>query len=648
MTGDTAGRVPLLEQNLRLFAERVSPELAARLATLESDAELLPAGPPAGPNIQIGGQTLYPEPADRFAARQVAQYLQNPQSLSLRPKPALEGAEPRLDDIAIEKLHRHARALGLSDRRDPDCLTGYLTVFGIGLGFHVSLLLERLNARTLVVADETPVFLALSVRLIDWRPIFELVSARGGRVICLFDGDPQRLANKVYTAMRGKDRTLLDGSYIFQHYRTPFLTRALDLFAAALPVIGDSDGFFEDECLMLQCFAGNMAGRTVELLTDGPDRDGGRAGRPAVVVGSGPSIDDSIDDIRRIRDRVTLISGGTALNVLLEAGLRPDYHCEIENVAGIYTVNANAAARHDLSGITLIASATIDPRIAGLFDRTVFILRDQLVPTHLFADPQDVLPMAGPTVTHLACRAAMALGAGEVYLFGVDLGAVSPEKHHSSRSIYGLSDDPYWRDGAQMERLVIPVPGNLRETVFTSREFIFARLYFSTLATENPAIAMYNCSDGARIEGAAPLKPGEADPPVQQDDGEARALKHYRLETPAFDGGLADTAAALAVLAERVERTLGAGGDYVAIQDAVANLIAGAGTARTAPMSRAEEAAHALLGGTISMVLLTAHGLWARIAGPARPDFCAVAADVLRETLTQVRLRFQEFEDAGR
>jgi len=612
----------LYERNLIALAEHVSFEFAQELAALQSDLELV-SDPKSGLlNVKAGDKLMYPTGAEPFAARQVAEYVEKPQRISLRPSPPAAGSA-LLSDRAVASLHNRFGTKLVTLQRDPDLTAGYLTVFGLGLGLHLSPLLERLNVRNLVVADGTPAFLALSMQAIEWADIIAAVRDRGGRVIFAFDGDPVALSNKVYEAMRGPDRGLLDGSYIYGHYRMPVLERALALFMQSLPVIGDSDGFFEDECLMLRNAAANLADKNVRVLAPGADRSGAP---PAIVVGSGPSIDAEIETLRRLRDRCVLISGGTGLGVLLEAGLKPDFHCEIENVPDILTVNQTAAAKHDLAGIRLIAASTVDPLLPPLFEDTIFVLRENLSPTRLFGKQEFVLPMAGPTVTHLACRTAMTLGCRDIHLFGVDLGSTEAERHHSGASIYNLSADPYWRGGAAMEKLTIPAAGNFRDQVFTSREFAFARLYFSTLASLNPDFRILNCSDGVRIEGAPAQRGADLHLPQASIDVAAMVAGLPLLSVPqtAIDRAMQDLGNAMSGLAPKVAGLAGRqAGDILSVNDGLKAVLADRDAATPGATAKF------MMAGTLQMILQTGNSLYGRVSPGRRPDVAEETAKAL-------------------
>ncbi len=351
----------LFERNLIVLAEHVSLPFAERLATLQSDLALVKDKGTGLLNIEVGGRRMYPSGAEPFAARQVAEFVDNPQSLSLSPVLPTDD-RALISDRATRRLHNKFASKMDRQRRDPDLLAGYLTMFGLGLGLQIEPLLQRFNVRHLIVADQTPAFLALSMQAIEWSDVIGIVKGRGGRVQFLFDDKPMALSNKVYEAMRGPDRCLLDGSYVFGHYRTPVLEAALAQFMESTRVIADSDGFFEDECLMLKNASDNLSARAHRILVPGTAT---QPCPPAVIIGSGPSIDGEIETLKRLRDKCLFISGGTGLGVLLESGIRPDFHCEIENVAAIITVNQMVADRYGTDGIHLIAASTVDPEVVG-------------------------------------------------------------------------------------------------------------------------------------------------------------------------------------------------------------------------------------------------------------------------------------------
>ncbi len=612
----------LLSRNLMAFARSVSPDFARKLAGVASDLRY----DRAADNIFVGEAALYPEPATEFAAAQVAAYMQDPQRLSLRPAAPAPGFE-RINDAAADRLYAAYGDRLRGGSRAPEALNGFLICFGVGAAKQIPRLAHGLAVRWLILVDQSLAFLRLSLETIDWASVIAALEARGGGVRVVTDGDPVRASHLLYQKVRALDAGLLDGSYLYGHLSTSFYAKLTAAFAEALPVIGDSDGFFEDEALMIRNAAANL-GEGAAILVDRSGPDGRQGAPPALIIGSGPSIDGDLETIRALSGEALVISGGTGLGVLLEAGIKPDLHCEIENVPDIVTANQAAASRYDLSGMHLVASATVDPRLTALYDTVSFLFRDSVSSTRLFGSDETTVTMAGPTVTHLACRVALALGCAELYLFGVDLGSTTPEAHHSKHSIYGLSDDPYWRAGAYMEALSIPTEGNFRDQVYTSREFAFARLYFTGLARAFRGRRFFNCSNGVRIEGVEPLR-GAA---VSAPPSDARPIQDILAESQMvwrtgdkrdsqsrLQAALAET---LDAIAQALDESAAASDGYIALYDRLwADLSDREGAAP-------EAVARFVVAGTLGMILQTGNSIWGRLLST---DQAAFVSDLRRE-----------------
>jgi hypothetical protein len=461
----------------------------------------LGADAPGGPNLLRGNAPLYNPDAAQAAVAQVESYLKRP----MRHLSTFTGVPEKtelLSHQAIRTVLSGLQGQDLNPVPDPD--TGYLICFGLGLGLHLPLLQAALPFRTLVVVEDNPEFLLHSLHAVDWTALNETCKARGGRLYVILTTEAQNVADTLLREMRGPEFPMIDGSYIYQHYQSPFLDKAIDALRDAMPIIEANDGFFEDEQLMLAQACRTFLRNDFHLLTEAPTPRPLKP-MPVFVVGSGPSLDRNIEDIRRNRENVILMSCGTSLRPILDAGMVPDFHCEIENVEDIGTIIGMLSEEHDLSGIPLIAANTVKQSVLDKFDRKILFWRDTVVPTRLLARQEDTLAMTGPTVTNLAIRAAISMGFYEFYLFGIDLGSPDPDKHHAKGSIYNATDDEYWKSGAAMEPFVIEQPGNMGGTIYTNRPFLLTKFFFETLFSHFPNHHFFNCSHGVRFEHATPI-----------------------------------------------------------------------------------------------------------------------------------------------
>ncbi len=584
-------------------------------------------------NIDLGHTRLYDGGAAAYAAGQVARFLAKPGRLSINP-PALDSDWVKGEKPFYETLIGRFGPLPEPENGDPGTMSGALISFGVGLGLHIPLLLKSISVRDLFLAEQFPEFVALSLRVTDWAGVIETLEAKGGRLHLYLETSPIVLAARVFEGLRRHCALTLDGSYGIRHYASPVLDDAHRQFAEMLPTLGSSHGFVEDECLMLRNAAAVMEQQGVKIA---PPRDMAPQPLPAIVVGSGPSLDKSIEHIRRLRDRVLLISGGTALSALLGHGLKPDLHCEVENVADIETIIAGVADRFDIADIPLLCPLTVDPRVPSHFQHVAAFFREGLTPTLLFGGEIGPWNHAGPTVTNLALRAAVWAGAREVYLFGVDMGASDTEKHHSDASFYAWAgagrDEAYWRSGANMDRFDIAVPGNFRETVFTNKTFLFNKAFFSTFAAAHPAIVVSNCSDGARIDGTVPCPPADLDFGPAGEEPNALigrifgSLPGLESALPAAErqAVLSDYAVALSDWRAAAMAVLEAPSDFTEMIARFGTLVRQTGDA--------PGTASACYGGTMSLMLHYAFAHYRRLKARERDAFDAACRAALRDRI---------------
>ena len=516
-------KASLFERNLETFRKNGYEDLAKHLANHNlGGLELVRDGDGRITNINLGHAHFYDGDVSSFTNLQLGEYLKSPARFFVQPP--LFGSEFLMRE---EKLYEASYDAFIPISQEQansleDSSAGYLVCFGLGLGEHLLHLLDYLDVKELILVEQFGEFVSASCYHIDWDKIFTSISERGGQLTLLLGNDPVQLSNRIHNHLRGRFFGLIDGSYGYQHYHSPVLDQCHDRFRDMLPSLGMSDGFFEDECVMLEHSILNLKNEDRYSL-DLDICDHVLAGLPVIIVGSGPSMNDSIEAIRDNAANAIIISAGTGLGILLRAGIKPDFHCEIENLPIVYeAVKSHRQGGLDFSGIHLIAAPSVDPRIPKEFDETTFVFRDSVTASQLMAD-ENLILNTGPTIANFASRVALALGASRIYLFGIDLGAVSKEKHHADDSVYNRTDDKFWKSGLGMLAMDQEVAGNFREIVYSNPLFKQTNIHFTNTIQNHPHQRFYNCSDGAKIEGAIPLKPNLLKLPVISGDQRSKA-----------------------------------------------------------------------------------------------------------------------------
>lgn len=451
-------------------------------------------------NIDLGGAMLYPMPAPAWVEDQLRAAADEADRLVFR-----DARHTNLSAVTVgfyNSLLPDMRAIaeaGFTLEGAPVKDIGYLFVFGIGLGLHLQRLVETTLAEVVVIAEPIVEFFTHSLSTTDWREIIATAERRNIRIEFILGGSPEDISERVENIVWHRGNTFLDGSYFYCHYVSWAIEKIYELLKQRLKYVYNSSGFFEDEVEMMRNCYRNLADWSCCLVETRAHLE---QPCPVFILGAGPSIERDMPVIRRLRDKVVVVSCGTALGVLLKNGIRPDIHCEIERGALVYDILCKTHAEYGFEGITLLASTTVDPRIGDLFDKRWFYFRPGLSPTRLFNDGGGRLHGCDPLVCNAAFSAIATLGFTNIFLFGIDLGWKDSSRHHHRDSVYFKHGNEKY-DSLYQQREDRSVPGNFGGNVRTFWAFDLGRHMLAT-ALRSYNVKPVNCSGGARIEGATP------------------------------------------------------------------------------------------------------------------------------------------------
>jgi hypothetical protein len=481
----------------------------------------------AAVDIDLGNARLYGTDARPLTDGQVKAYLERPLRfyvLSVRGANIGSPVSTRMFEFILDTCRE--LGVGIEDlEAKPQYEGGYLVILGLGLGYHLAELFERTRAHHVILIEPYADFLLHSLSTVDWPALLEAHEARGGQVSIAIPNSPDQAVNAIQEVFQRQGLPFIDGAYVFLHYPAWLLFETRDRLAQRVENLFLSRGFYEDELIMISNTLANLASHRFHLVDNflRPARS-----EPVFIIGSGPSIDQSIEHVKRLRERAVVISCGSGLKVCFSHGIVPDFHCEIENGDWVYDALQLTSADHSLAGITLIAPTSVDPRVPPLFEHTLLFFRDSISGTQVVADLQWEVFWAVPTVGNTALRIGMGLGFSSFYLFGIDCGSKYTDKRHSNKTIYAESAQ-FKKYEDQME-MVYTHEGNFGGWIKADWIFNFSRLFLEHLIGAY-AITVTNCSDGAKIRGTKPrLASGLTltTPPLDRAEIKARIFKHLR------------------------------------------------------------------------------------------------------------------------
>lgn len=437
-------------------------------------------------------------------ARKTAQYSidhHHPQRAMRFPMnmPDREGIDLHSFDF-IDRLIRNCNSNNVHLLQTPRSEHSYyMLLVGAPSADELNAALLKHQPKCLMIGVSDPADFARSLTEIDWGQHILDIQSRGGSVYLLAETEPEAVVERVWRTCRNHNPTQIDNFTAIIQGDAETQQQILALLAQTIMLSISQLGFFHDETVMLWNTYQNRQTNRVSIFQRQIDPIDDV---PCFVVASGPSLEQDIEVIKANADRAVVVSVASSLRPLLNAGITPDFHVELENVY-ITPKFEELSKTYDISDIKLVAAASVEPAVLEYIDQAILYARYELSSYPAFAeDIDETLRLPSPTAGNAALSFALESGFRDVYLFGLDLGTYDIAKHHTG-------DSYYYTEGALEHPDVydIVVPGNFRDQIWTSRPFLSALKNAADLAKLFSEIAsVKNCSDGAHIGHTHPTQ----------------------------------------------------------------------------------------------------------------------------------------------
>lgn len=517
--------------NLQAFKDH-APGIYAQLSAVIdlNSTVVMKDGVPS--NINLEAAELYPADAKHWTEGQLKGFWHNPPRLVMENVTHCNPSDVSFDFHG--KLSTLFQEKGWNDLpAAPVRESAFAFIFGIGLGYHLEELVSRLEVTNLFLIEPVVEFLHHSLLVVDWKFVFEEAERRGIHVYFIMDDDPKKMLRQIETEIVRLTEFFLDGSYFYYHNYSWALLELNKMLMQVMPHHIYSTGFYEDECIMMTQAIANIKTSDFRVAENRPVVE---QHVPVFIAAAGPSLDNDIEVIKEWRSKVVLISCGTTLSILRRHGLRPDIHIEVEN-GPLTPVHIGRAvdAYGDLKDVILVSSITVHPDAVQYFGEAWFYYRAALSPTKVFKGPHTPLYGAEPTVSNGALAIALSGGFQEVYLFGVDCGSrIDSKEHHAKGSIYHTDQDFKIDDMDKTHDRIRP--GNFGGMFRANYALDMTARGIFELKNHFRRVRLYNCSDGARIDGAQPFSSESIDLSDHKGDPK-RALESLRSQWTLYRAG---------------------------------------------------------------------------------------------------------------
>lgn len=409
-----------------------------------------------------------------------------------------------------------------------------LIMFGIGVGYQLESLMTDYEIKKLFICEPNPDFFFASLFTIDWASILKQSDEKGASIYISLGNDENHLFESLTSQFHAIGAYIQNETYFYRGYHNPRHDATVSKLREHLQIMVSMGEYFDHAMYGIAHTKENLR-RNYRFLSSEPGNkiSGASKQTPIFIVGNGPSLDASIHAIKEAARSAIIVSCGTALKVLHHHGVTPDFHAEVEQNRATYDWIQRVADKQYLKKINLISCNGIHPDTCDLFEEVFVVFKEGESSTEAMFKVLDkskyqVLKYLYPTVGNLAVNVFIELGFDEIYLFGLDLGFVTPEKHHSKDSAYYKKCGEEVYDYKKYNNTSIATKGNFRPLVYTKYEFKIANQILQTcLQFKLSCQTVYNCSDGAYIKGTIPL-PIEELLVVATTDVKKRSIKEIQ------------------------------------------------------------------------------------------------------------------------
>jgi predicted peptidase len=374
-----------------------------------------------------------------------------------------------------------------------------LRVNGIGLGFHLVELIKNKNISYMTVYEPHIDLFFTSLYTIPWEAIFKYFDRKGKGVNLVVGTTPKEAVKINSTFIQQRLMPLASLFYRLDHLTSDKINEinTLEPQSDFVERAQFDAGWYEDQCAGFYLSAKNIkkgnkffSGKNVSNYFR------------AFIVGSGPSLNETIQYIKMHQNDAIIVSCGTAITPLLEAGIIPDYEVVQERDWQYLKLEE----RHELGllkKISLFKLNVVSTKIDKHYKETLVFQKYRDPGSSLLWENYPATTAVNPTVTNAGTAMCAALGVKEVYLFGVDYGAPETcKKMHAANTMY---DDTEFDDNVE-SNTQYNLPSNLGAIIRTDSVLSWAHQTTEMKIAEYPNILWFNVGEGALISGAKPMR----------------------------------------------------------------------------------------------------------------------------------------------
>ncbi len=302
-------------------------------------------------------------------------------------------------------------------------------IFGLGLGYVLEHLYSRIEVANLIVIEPDNDLFFAALHTFEWGPLLQFLKENHYALYLLIGADKEHIAEDLEKFYLKHGRFIAGFFWNFVHYRSKEIDELTQAVLKDYSRPYAAMGFFDDHLFGISHGVHVLEHKARLALREGklPGRSADEV--PIFVVANGPSLTHDLPFLRRFQDKALILSCGTAIETLYNAGIQADFYAATERIPQLRNTLRYLPDPKYLDKVMLLASDVIHPSTVELFKHCcIFSKADEPFFWLMMLFNRDEayrwrpVYLMNPLVGNLGLSAALNLGFKQVYLFGVDNG----------------------------------------------------------------------------------------------------------------------------------------------------------------------------------------------------------------------------------
>lgn len=397
-------------------------------------------------------------------------------------------------------------------------------IIGVGLGYHIGILYEKIEIGNLILIEPDADLFYASLYTFDWAGFLDFVFKEHRGLYIMVGQNKDEVFNDLNNFYENHGFMLSGFMWSMIHYNSAETNAIASQLSIDYERVYSNKGFLDSFYFNIS-HAGYLVSHHARFLRNDVDLPENIRDIPLCVVANGPSLSQDLPFLRKIQDKVLIMACGSALETLYNAGIQPFFFASLERLR-IVAESLSIIPDQDYVKSTILLSTDVcHPETFSMFKDTALFTKFDEVFYYMakIRHPEIYKNILGasrinPLVGNFGVTAAGLLRFKNVYLFGIDngtkrKGVIHPQesllyknsvKRQQERALTS-NQDKKEPDSYVLNELEYVVPGNFGGDVYASLLYKNSLSRMELSVKRNKETNYYNCSDGAKINGALAL-----------------------------------------------------------------------------------------------------------------------------------------------